>query len=190
VLDFMRCLGTLLALIALQPIYLLQLDEAVTTDALGKIMKSKFWGGTPLGAGLLLMVLAFLVGTKVFSIEPTLVQLNFQDAQGRKVKVTTATLVLVAGNYIDKLPLKISAKGLDLPMDASWLNANWPGGTSRLKNLDRAFVFLKAPGYALLCSDPIHWMGTETSGSGNNVIVSFPRSKTMVVSRGRRIHWW
>ncbi len=139
------------------------------------------------GACLLLFAFSFMVGTKVLSAEPTLLHLDFQDEQGQPVSVTRATLVLVAGSYIDKLPLEVANHGLDLPLDASWLKANWPGGTSRFKNMDRAYVFLKAPGYASICSDPIHWIGTETDGLGKDVVISFPRGKTLAVSRGQAV---
>ena len=138
------------------------------------------------GACLLLFTSSFFVGTKVFSAEPTLLHLDFQDGQGQTVKVSAATLVLVAGGYVDKLPLETSPRGLDLSLDASWLRANWPGGVSRLKNMDRAYVYLKAQGYASVVSNPIHWIGTETDGLGKNVVVSFPRSKIAAVSRGQK----
>ncbi len=70
-------------------------------------------------------------------------------------------------------------------MDASWLRANWPGGENRLKNLDRAYVYLKAPGYAPVVSSPINWMGGESGGLGKDVVVSFPGSKVAIVSKGR-----
>ncbi len=139
-----------------------------------------------MGACLLLFAASFFVGTKVFSAEPTQIHLDFQDGQGQEVKVTTATLVLVSGSYVDKLPLEISPVGLDLPLDASWLRTHWPRGVSRLKNMDRAYVYLKAPGYASIVSNPIHWIGTETDGLGKNVVVSFPRSKIAAVSRGQK----
>ncbi len=139
------------------------------------------------GACLFLFVISFLAGTKVLSAEPTLLHLDFQDGQGGTVQVNKATLVLVAGSYIDKLPLGVSADGVNLPLDASWLTNHWPGGKSRLKNMDRAYVFIKAEGYAQVCSNPIHWMGTDTGGLGKNVVVSFPRSKILVVSRGHKL---
>src|ERR1035441_2868822 len=83
--------------------------------------------------------------------------------------------------------MEIPRGGLDIPLDASWLRANWPGGASRLKNMDRGYVYLKAPGYAAICSNPIHWMGTESDGLGKNVVISFPRSKTLVMSQGQRL---
>lgn len=134
-----------------------------------------------------LLAASFLFGVKVLPAEPTLLHLDFQDQQGRKVEVMKATLVLVVGNYVDKLPLKFSGEGLDLPLDASWLRSHWPGGASRLKNVDRAYVFLTAPGYALVCSGPIQWLGTESSGLGKNVVISFPRGKTLVVSKGQKL---
>jgi hypothetical protein len=139
------------------------------------------------GACLFIFGFCFMVGTKVLSAEPTVVHLNFKDDQGQPVEVTRATLVLVAGNYVDKLSLEISSHGLDLPLDASWLKANWPGGESRFKNMDRAYVFLKAPGYASICSDPIHWIGTETDGLGKDVVISFPYGKTLAISRGQKV---
>ncbi len=141
------------------------------------------------GACLLLFAFSFMVGTKVLSAEPTLLHLDFQDEQGQPVNVTQATLVLVAqaGGYVDKLPLKILNDGLDLPLDASWLKANWPGVESHFKNMDRAYLFLKAPGYASICSNPIHWIGTETDGLGKDVVLSFPRGKTLVISRGQKV---
>ncbi len=139
------------------------------------------------GACLLLFAFSFMVGTKVLSAEPTLIHLNFQNDQGQPVEVTRATLVLVAGSYVDKLPLEITNHGLDLPLDPSWLKANWPGGISRFKNMDRAYVFLKAPGYASICSDPIHWIGTEADGLGKDVIISFPYGKTIAISRGQTV---
>jgi hypothetical protein len=139
------------------------------------------------GVFLLLFVVSFLIGAKAFSAEPTLLHLDFQDDQGQKVQVTRAILVLVVGNYVDKLALEPSTDGLDVQLDASWLRANWPRSSSRIKNLDRAYVYLKATGYASVCSNPIHWMGTESGGSGKSVVISFPRSKTMVVAKGEKL---
>jgi hypothetical protein len=139
------------------------------------------------GACLIIFTFSLVFGTKVLSAEPTILHLDFQDGQGQKVEVTKATLALVAGNYVDKLPLKISKNGLDIPLDASWLRANWPGGKSRLKNLDKAYMFLKAPSYASICSNAIHWMGTETNAVEKNVVIEFPRSKTTVVSKGQKV---
>lgn len=135
---------------------------------------------------LFLFGVCFLIGAKVLSAEPTLLHLDFQDGQGQKVEVTQATLVMVTGNYIDKLPLEVSPHGLDLSLDPSWLRAHWPRGGSRIKNMDLAYVYLKAPGYASVCSNPIHWMGTESGGSGKSVVVSFPRGKTLVVFKGQK----
>lgn len=134
----------------------------------------------------LIFIAFFMLGTKVLSAEPTLLHLNFQDGEGQPVQVASATLVLVSGSYVDKLPLEISTNGLDLPLDASWLRANWPGGVSRLKNMDRAYLYLKASGYASVVSNPIHWIGTETGGLGKNVVISFPRSKITAVSIGQK----
>jgi hypothetical protein len=139
------------------------------------------------GACLLLFAFSFMVGTKVLSAEPTLVHLDFQDEQGQPVSVTQATLVLVAGDYVDKLPLKVLNNGVDLPLDASWLKANWPGAESHFKVMDRAYVYLKAPGFASMCSNPVHWIGTESDGLGKDVVISFPRGKTLVVSRGQTV---
>jgi len=151
-------------------------------------MKTYFWGFFKLtGAASLLFVLSFLLGAKFLLAEPTLLHLDFQDPQGAKIEGMKGTLVLVVGNYVDRLPLKITEDGLDLPMDASWLKAHWPGGKNRLKNMNRAYVFLKAPGYAWLCSNPIQWMGTDSGGLGKNVVVSFPRGKTLVVSQGQKL---
>jgi hypothetical protein len=138
------------------------------------------------GACLLIFALSFLAGTKVLLADPTVVHLDFQDGQGQQVQVIHATLVLVSGSYVDKLPLDVSADGVDLTLDASWLRKNWPGGTSRFKNMDRAYVYLKAQGYASVCSNPIHWMGTETDGLGKDVVISFPRSKTLALSKGQK----
>jgi len=134
----------------------------------------------------LLLTASFLAGTKALSAEPTLLHLDFQDGQGQKVEIAHATLVSVSGGYIDKLPLKLSTNGVDLILDGSWLRNHWPGGVSRLKNMDRAYVFLKAEGYAPVCSNPIHWMGTESDRFGKNVVISFPRSKTVAVSKGEK----
>jgi hypothetical protein len=138
------------------------------------------------GACLFLFTGSFFVGTKVFSAEPTRLHLDFEDAQGQAVRVDKATLVLVAGGYVDKLPLEVSSKGLDLPLGAYWLQTNWPGGVSRLKNMDRAYVYLAARGYASVVSNPIHWMGSESGGLDKNVVVSFPRSKIAAVSKGQK----
>ena len=138
------------------------------------------------GACSFLLAVSFFAGAKVFSAEPTLLHLDFQDGEGRTVQVAKATLVLVAGGYVDKLPLEILPNGLDLPLDDSWLKGHWPGGVSRLKNMDRAYVYLKAPGYASLVSNPIHWMGSGTGGAGKNVVVSFPRSKIVSVNRWQK----
>src|SRR5581483_969460 len=106
-------------------------------------MNSLFWDGLKYtGACLLLFGFSFLIGVKVLSAEPTLLHLDFQDHEGRKVDVSNATLVLVVGNYVDKLPLVLTAEGLDLKLDASWLRSHWPGGSNRIKNMDRAYVFL------------------------------------------------
>lgn len=149
-------------------------------------MKSMFLNSLKfMGACLFLFGVCFLVGAKVLSAEPTVLHLDFQDDQGQKVKVTQATLVLVVGNYIDKLPLETSVGGLDLSLDPSWLRAHWPRASSRIKNMDLAYVYLQAPGYASLCSNPIHWMGTESGGVGKSVVISFPRGKTMVVFKGQ-----
>jgi hypothetical protein len=153
-------------------------------------MKSMFLSGLKyMGACLLLFAFSFMVGTKVLSAEPTLLHLDFQDELGQPVSVTQATLVLVArsGNYIDKLPLKILNDGLDLPLDPSWLKANWPGVESHFDDMDRAYIFLKAPGYAPICSNPIHWIGTESDGLGKDVVISFPRGKTLVITRGEAV---
>jgi len=137
------------------------------------------------GACLLMFSFSFLIGTKILMAEPTLLHLDFQDGLGGAVAVKHATLVLVVGNYVEKLPLALSADGgLDLPLDASWLRANWPGGTSQLKNVERAYIYLKAPGYASIVSDPIHWMGTESDGNEKNVVISFPRGKTVGITKG------
>src|SRR5579862_4221674 len=104
-----------------------------------------------IGACSILSCVCFLAGTRALLAEPTLLHLDFRDGQGEKVTVTQATLVLVVGNYIDKLPLEISNGGLDLPLDASWLRANWPRARSRIKNMDMAYIYLKAPGYASVC---------------------------------------
>ena len=149
-------------------------------------MKSSYFSFVKMtGAGLLLFAFSFLLGTRILIAAPTLLHLDFQDGLGQPVKVTHATLVLVVGNYVDKLPLKVSFYGgLDLPLDASWLRANWPGGTSRLKNMDRAYIYLIAPGYASMVSDPIHWMGTESDGLEKNVVITFPRGKTVAITKG------
>ncbi len=149
-------------------------------------MKANFWSLVKYTA-LCSVIFAFslVVGTKVLSAEPTLIHLDFQDDQGQPIGITSATLVLVSGGYVDKLPLETLKHGMDLPLDASWLRAQWPGGVSRLKNMDRAYLFLKAPGYASLCSNPIHWIGTESDGLGKDVSISFPRGKTIVISRGQ-----
>lgn len=148
-------------------------------------MKSMFLSALKfMGVCLLLFGVSFLVGAKVLSAKPTLLHLDFRDDQGQKVNGTQATLVLVVGNYVDKLPLEVSGNGLDLPLDPSWLRAHWPRAGSRIKNLDLAYVYLRAPGYASVCSSPVHWMGTE-GGSGKSVVISFPRGKTMVVFEGQ-----
>lgn len=139
------------------------------------------------GAYLLLFVASFLIGTKVFSAEPTLLHLDLQDGNGQQVQAAHATLVLVVGNYVDKLPLDISPDGVDVKLDASWLRANWPGGHSQLKNLDRAYVYLKAEGFAPVVSSPINWMGSQSGGFGKDVVVSFPGSKVAIVSKGRKL---
>ncbi len=139
-----------------------------------------------MGVGSFLLAVSFLAPTKVFSAEPTLLHLDFQDGQGQRVEVTHATLVLVSGAYVEKLPLEITTNGLDLTMDASWLNEHWPGGKSRIKNMDLVYLYLKARGYASICSSPIHWMGTESDRLGKNVVISFPRSKTVAVSKGEK----
>lgn len=127
----------------------------------------------------------FLAGTRILLAEPTLLHLDFQDGGGVKVRVSHAVLVLVVGNYVDKLPLVLTTDGgLDLPLDASWLRDNWPGGKSRLKNVERVYLYLKAPGYASVCTDAIHWMGTESDGSEKNVVLTFPRGKTIAISKG------
>ncbi len=150
-------------------------------------MKRIFWGTFKFTAAWsFLLAVSFLVGVKVFSAEPTLLHLDFQDGRGGTVRVTKATLVLVAGGYVDKLPLEISPEGVDLPLDASWLKGHWPGGVSRLKNLDRAYIYLKAPGYASMVSNPIHWMGSETGGLGKNVVISFPHSKILSINRWQK----
>jgi hypothetical protein len=95
---------------------------------------------------------------------------------------------MVVGSYVEKLPLALSADGgLDIPLDASWLRDNWPKGTSQLKNVERVYVYLKAPGYATIVSDPIHWMGTESDGNEKNVVISFPRGKTLDISKGDKL---
>lgn len=134
----------------------------------------------------LLFGIFFMAGTQAISAESTLLHLDFQDGQGSPVRVDRATLVMVVGNYVDRLPLEVTEGGVDLPLDASWLKAHWPGGKDRLKNMDRAYLFLKAPGYASICSNPINWMGTESGGLGKSVVISFPHSKIMVVMRGRK----
>ena len=140
-----------------------------------------------MGIGLFLLAVSFLAPTKGLSAEPTLLHLDFQDGEGQRVEVIHATLVLVAGAYVDKLPLEISDKGLDLTLDSSWLNEHWPGGKSRIKNMEQAYLYLKARGYASICSSPIHWMGTESDRMGKNVVISFPRGKTLAVSKGEKV---
>lgn len=149
-------------------------------------MKQRFVSFLKLaGACLFIFALSFGVGTKILLAAPTLLHLDFQDGQGGAVALDHATLVMVTGNYTDKLNLEISADGgLDIPLDASWLRANWPGGSNRLKNVDRAYIYLKAKGYASIVSDPIHWMGTESDGTEKDVVISFPRGKTIDISKG------
>lgn len=139
------------------------------------------------GAYSLLLIASFLVGTKVLSAEPTLLHLVPQDGSGGQVQLTHATLVLVVGNYVDKLPLEISPDGVDVNMNASWLRANWPGGKNRIKNLDRAYLYLRAEGYAPVVSSPINWMGSESGGMGKDVVVSFPGGKVALVGKGQKL---
>jgi hypothetical protein len=150
-----------------------------------EMMKRKYLSFLKLvGACLFVFALSFGAGTRVLLASPTFLHLDFQDGRGGTVALDHATLVLVTGNYVDKLPLALSAKGLDIPLDASWIRANWPGGQSRLKNMDRAYIYLKAAGYAPIVSEPIHWMGTESDGAEKNVVITFPRGKTMDISKG------
>jgi hypothetical protein len=157
-----------------------------STNFKGEAMKSMYLSFMKFtGACLLMFAFSFLIGTKLLLAEPTMLHVDFQDGKGGAVIVRHATLVLVVGNYVEKLPLALTdGGGLDLPLDASWLRANWPGGTSQLKNVDRAYIYLKAPGYASIVSDPIHWMGTESDGIEKNVVISFPRGKTIGISKG------
>ncbi len=149
-------------------------------------MRTRFLGFLKFaGVCAFLFVVSFLAGTRILCADPTLLHLDFQDGQGGKVHVSHAKLVLVVDNYVDKKYLPIGADGgVDIPLDASWLRANWPGGKNRIKNLERVYIFLKAPGYAAVCSDPIHWMGTESDGTEKNVVITFPRGKTAAISKG------
>ena len=150
-------------------------------------MRPYFWGILKfVGFASIFFVLSFLLGARILLAEPTILHLDFLDQEGQKVEGVQGTLVLVVGNYVDKLPLAVTKDGMDLPMDPSWLRSHWPGGKSRLKNLNRVFVFLKGPGYAPLCSAPIQWMGSPTGGLGKEVVVSFPRGKTLSITKGQK----
>ncbi len=135
---------------------------------------------------LTVFVFCFFVGTKLLSAEPTVLHLNFQDDQNQSIIVTQAVLILVTGNYIDRLPLTVQPDGLDFVLNKEWLMNHWPGGNDRFNNLDRAYLFLKSPGYASICSDPINWMGGKTDVPDKNVVLSFPHGKTVVVARGQK----
>ncbi len=139
------------------------------------------------GAYSLLLIASFLVGTKVLYADPTYLHLDPRDGQDGQVQLTHATLVLVVGNYVDKLPLDISPDGVDVNMDPSWIRANWPGGKNRLKNVDRAYLYLRAEGYAPIVSSPINWMGSDSAGLGKDVVVSFPGGKVAMVGKGRKL---
>ena len=95
-------------------------------------------------------------------------RLRFVDAQRRPVQLSKAELLLVAWGDADRLPLAVQGERLNLDLSPSWLRSRWP---RRFADLEKAYLYVQAEGYAPICSLPFHWLGSHEAPKSPGLVL-------------------
>ncbi len=110
----------------------------------------------------------------------TELRIAFRDGTGAPVTISKAELLLVAWGDVRRVELGGNRTSLTLPLDAEWLRSRWP---ERGNDVDRFYVYLQAPGYAAIRSDPAGWNGAG-KGAVTAAKIRFPRGAAVTVGTG------
>jgi hypothetical protein len=103
--------------------------------------------------------------------------------RGRPVPLSHAELLLVAWGDVERLPLEIQGSRVVVPLAPEWLQTRW----GRFVDMEKAYLFLQAAGYAPLRSEPFLWLGSHGGPHGpmvEQIEIAFPRNGKTIVRNG------
>ncbi len=116
--------------------------------------------------------------------EATELRLKFTDDSGQGVTISNAELLLVAWGITDRIELSPDHKELIVPLNESWLRAQWP---ERFADMERAFIFIQADGFAPIRSHPFLWLGSHgppRASENTKLEIEFPQGRKVVIRDG------
>ena len=103
--------------------------------------------------------------------------------------VTKAELLLTAWGDTRRVPLAADRGRVIVPLDSEWLLERWPG---RFREIDEAFLLIRAEGGAAIRSAPFQWLGTRADLAGRLVEraeIVFPRHEKVIIARGEQVEF-
>src|SRR5262245_28066513 len=106
------------------------------------------------------------------------IELSFRGPAGERVGISHAELLLVAWGHTERLPPPAGGGRPPLDLSEEWLRARFSG----LASLERAYLYVRADGYAPLRSEPIAWPGSLFAGE--SVRIDFGGGRTATVADG------
>jgi hypothetical protein len=110
--------------------------------------------------------------------------LRFVDSEQLPVQVSRAELLAVAWGDVRRFELVPQGATLKLDLSPGWLKSRWP---ERFTDLEKAYVYVEAPGFAPVRSDPFVWLGSHSWHDSPGVTateVSFPNASSVALSGG------
>ncbi len=119
----------------------------------------------------------------------TVLRIAVLGEQGRPLPVSTAELLVTAWGDARRIPLSADRGRVVVPLDNEWLQERWPG---RFREVDEAFLFIRAEGGAAIASAPFQWIGTRADLGGRLVEraeIAFPRHRPVSIARGDQVEF-
>jgi hypothetical protein len=106
----------------------------------------------------------FLIGISLLNsaVNATQLDIRFRGPNGEPIKISRAELLLVAwGAPGGRLELNADGDLLRMDLSPDWLRSRWP---DRFADMEKAYVYVQAAGYAPIRSEPFLWLGSHDVG--------------------------